>query len=79
MINKNASPRWQLNWHDLKNIFKVLAWSTASSLVGYIIMVIPQVGIPSQYAALAAVLLPTINTTLVAAKKWTAGQAEKID
>ena len=67
---KNTSPRFEFNKKDLGHILKVFLWSILSAAVGYIILVLPQLHVPEQYALIAAAIIPMINTTLVAAKKF---------
>lgn len=67
---QNSSPRFELNKKDGSHILKVFLWSILSAAVGFIILLIPQVHVPEQYALIAATIIPLVNTTLVAVKKF---------
>lgn len=67
---KNTSPRFDFNKKDGLHILKVFLWSISSAAVGFIILVLPQLHVPEQYALIAAAIIPTVNTALVAAKKF---------
>lgn len=66
---KSTSGRGELNTSDAKNILKVFMWSMLSAAIGFIVLLLPQINVPEQYALVAATLIPIINTMLVTAKK----------
>ena len=67
---KSTSPRFDFNKKDGLHILKVFLWSISSAAVGFIILLLPQLHVPDQYALIAAAIIPTVNTTLVATKKF---------
>lgn len=68
--NEAASPRYQLNKHDVHKIGRAALYSTLSGLIAFVIALIPQIDIPPQYAAAMAALLPVVNIGLVTLKKY---------
>lgn len=76
MENANQSPRWSFNGPDIIHIAKVLGWTLASSAIGFAITQLPLLDVPAQYAAIAALVIPFINTLLVAAQRFAAGKAK---
>jgi len=63
------SKRYSLNKKDVSQIGKVFVWSMASSVVSFLIVIIPQINVPADYAAIASMLIPIVNTGLVGVKK----------
>jgi hypothetical protein len=60
------SPRFSFNKEDAKNIVKVFLWSTASAGVTALIAFLGTFEVDAKYA----ILIPVINTGLVALKKF---------
>lgn len=74
---EEQSKKWRLNSVDAKKIVKVFLWSMSSAALGFIISTLPQIDVPPQYAAIASMIIPTINTALVALQKVVQGQANQ--
>ena len=69
-VPTQKSGRFQLNAEDGKAIIKVLGWSVLSGFCVFLITLIPMVNVPSHYAAAVALMIPAVNTALVALHKW---------
>lgn len=74
---ENQSKKWRLNSEDAKKIVKVFLWSMSSAAIGFVITILPQVDVPPQYAAIAAMVIPTVNTALVALQKLAQGKVNQ--
>ena len=68
------SQRWSLNSADLIHIAKVLGWSLASAAIGFALTQLPLLDVPTKYAVIASILVPFVNTILVAAQKFVQGK-----
>lgn len=71
------SVRGQLNMSELKKILKTFLWSATSGLITFVILTLPGINVPPEYAALAAAMFPSVNTFLVATKKFADGQTKE--
>jgi hypothetical protein len=60
------SKRFQLNKEDLIKILKVLGYSTASAVVGTLVVIIGDLDVAPQYLF----LLPVVNSLLVSLQKF---------
>ena len=64
------SKKYTLNKEDLINIAKVLGYAGASAVVTSAMLIMQEVEIPAEYAAIAVI----VNVVLVAVKKYLEGQ-----
>lgn len=65
-MSKVRSKKYQLNKEDGKDILKVIGWTLLSAFVVVALDIVQAIEFPAQYAF----VVPIINTTLVAVKKW---------
>lgn len=65
-----GSSNLQLNKHDGKAIIKAFLYSLGASAIAFLLTLIPLINVPSEYAAVFALMVPTINTALVAVKRY---------
>jgi hypothetical protein len=70
------SQRWTLNSADVIHIAKVLGWSLVSAVIGFLLSQLPLLDVPAKYAVIASLLVPFVNTILVAAQKFVAGKTQ---
>ena len=63
------SPKYALNKEDLLGILKALGYSAASAIIASLILIIPNLEIPSEYVW----VIPIVNVLLVTAKKYFSG------
>lgn len=59
-----------LGTHDAKAVFKAFGYSMGASAIAFVITLIPSVDVPAEYSAVFALMVPTINTALVAVKRF---------
>lgn len=64
------SKKYQLNQEDGAKIVKALTFSLASSLIAFLIALIPSLDIPAEYVF----LVPLINGALYTAKRFFDGE-----
>lgn len=64
------SKKYQLNQEDGAKIIKALIFSLASSLIAFLIALIPSLDIPAEYVF----LVPLINGALYTAKRFFDGE-----
>lgn len=64
------SKKYQLNQEDGAKIVKALTFSLASSLIAFLIALIPSLDIPAEYV----VLVPLVNGALYTVKRFFDGE-----
>ena len=65
-METTPSKRYTLNKEDGQEIAKVIGWTLAAALVTVLIDVVGLIDMPAQYA----LIVPIVNTILVALKKF---------
>ena len=72
------SRRYTLNKEDGKKILEVFGWTIGSATLGFIISLIPLIDVPAKYAVIVSAIIPTINTLLIAGKKFFEHKIEEV-
>ena len=64
------SKKYSLNSEDLQKIVSALMWSALSTIIGSLILIVPNIAVPTAFI----VLVPIVNTLLYTLKKFIDGR-----
>ena len=65
-----SSKKYSLNGEDLQKIVSALMWSALSTVIGSLILIVPNIAVPTAFI----VLVPIVNTLLYTLKKFIDGR-----
>lgn len=68
-----TSPAFSFNRENAKHVFHVFLWTTGSALVTMLISLLASADVPAKWV----VVVPIVNTLLVALKEWTTEHAQQ--
>ena len=74
-----GSKKYQFNKNDLLAVTKVLSWSAASAVISGLLILVPMFDIPGDKAAIATIVIPLINSLLVAVKRFVEDRSHLIE
>jgi len=70
------SEKFSLDKADAVHVLKVFGYSVGSAAVGALITLIPSIHVPAQYAVIMGLLIPSVNTALVALQRFLADRTK---
>lgn len=70
------SAKFSLNKADALHILKVFGYSVGSAAITSVLTLIPQIHVPEHYAMIFGLILPSVNTALVAIQRFLTDQTK---